>query len=86
MEQLLLFLTPIIEAYAGNYGLAVQIISVVGSLRLFIKPIMSIIEAYVLITPNKEDDLLPAKIKENKIYKMLVYSLDWLASLKLPKK
>jgi len=81
-----MFLKPMIEAYSGQLGGAVQIIAIIGSLRLLIKPIMGLIEAYVLITPNKEDDLLPAQIKGNKIYKSVAYLLDWLASLKLPKK
>lgn len=85
MEQLLMFLKPIVEAYSGQLGGAIQVLSIIGSLRLIIKPLMGLIEAYVLITPNKEDDLLPAKIKENKVYKSVVYLLDWFASLKLPK-
>lgn len=85
MEQLLMFLKPIVEAYSGQLGGALQAIAIIGSLRLVVKPIMGLIEAYVLITPSKEDDLLPAKIKENKAYKSLVYLLDWFASLKLPK-
>jgi hypothetical protein len=85
MEQMLMFLKPMIEAYSGQLGGAIQVIAIIGSLRLVIKPVMGLIEAYVLITPSKEDDLLPAKIKENKAYKMLVYLLDWFASLKLPK-
>lgn len=85
MEQLLLFIKPMIEAYAGNYGVAVQIISIVGSLRVVIKPAMGLIEAYVLITPSKDDDLLPEKIKANKVYKAIVYALDWFASIKLSK-
>lgn len=86
MEQLLMFMKPIVEAYSGNMGGAIQVLVIIGSLRLVIKPIMGLIEAYVLITPSKKDDQLPAKIKENKIYKSVVYLLDWFASLKLPKK
>lgn len=85
MEQILLFLGPVMEAYLGKYGVAIQIVSVIGSLRLMIKPLMGVLEAYVLISPSKTDDLLPAKIKDNKIYKSVVYLLDWFASLKLKK-
>jgi hypothetical protein len=85
MEQILSFLAPILEAYSGQLGGAIQIITIVGSLRLLIKPLMGVLEAFVTITPSKTDDLLPEKIKENKIYKSVVYLLDWLASLKLKK-
>jgi hypothetical protein len=85
MEQILAFLSPILEAYSGNLGGAVQIITIIGSLRLLIKPLMGLLEAFVTITPSKTDDLLPEKIKDNKVYKSVVYLLDWLASLKLKK-
>jgi hypothetical protein len=86
MEQILLFLAPVIEAYSGKLGGALQVIAIIGSLRLIIKPLMGLIEAYVAITPTKNDDLLPAKIMESKAYKSIIYILDWFASLKLPKK
>jgi hypothetical protein len=85
MEQILAFLSPILEAYSGSLGGAVQIITIIGSLRLLLKPLMGLLEAFVTITPSKTDDLLPEKIKDNKVYKSVVYLLDWLASLKLKK-
>ena len=86
MEELLGLLKPLIELYAGKLGIAVQIISIVGSLRLLLKPIMSVVSTVVLITPSKSDDLLPEKIMEHKAYKMFVFVVDYLASIKLPKK
>lgn len=86
MEELLALLKPLIELYSGKLGFMVQVISIVGSLRLAIKPIMSVVSAVVLITPSKSDDLLPEKIMEHKAYKMFVYLVDYLASIKLPKK
>jgi hypothetical protein len=87
MEQLLEFLKPIIEMYSGAFPPAVlAIFTIVGSLRLAIKPIMSLIQIYVDTTPSKDDDGIPAKIMENKIYKMVVSVIDWLTSIKLPKK
>jgi hypothetical protein len=85
MEQILLFLGPLFEAYAGKYGAAVQAFSILGSLRFFIKPLMGLLEAYVAFTPSKADDLLPEQIKNNKVYKAIVYALDWFASLKFKK-
>lgn len=86
MEQILMFLKPMIEAYAGNYGVAVQIMSVIATLRMVNKPIMSLITIYVNLTPSKDDDLLPDKIKASKAYKIFVYVTDWVASIKLPSK
>ena len=85
MEQLLAFFAPIIEAYGGQYGVLVQILSILGTLRLVIKPVMALIEVYVLITPSKDDDQLPQKIEASKAYKTIVFLLDWFASIKLKK-
>ena len=83
MEQMLLFFKPMIEAYAGQFGPAIQIISIIGSLRLVIKPAMELFKAYVAITPSKSDDHLPGKFENSKVYKAVVFSLDWFASIKL---
>lgn len=85
MEQLLLFLKPVIESYAGNYGPAVQIVSIIGTLRLLIKPAMEILKVVVAITPSKSDDNLPEKVEASKPYKAVVFCLDWLASIKIKK-
>jgi hypothetical protein len=86
MEELLNLVKPLIELYSGKLGFLVQAISIVGSLRIAIKPIVSLVTAVVLITPSKKDDLLPAKILESKGYKTFVFIVDYLASIKLPKK
>jgi len=86
MESLLEFLSPLIEAYGGKFGWLVSAISVIGTLRLLVKPVMAIVEVVVKLTPSKEDDNLHNEILENKIVKMLLFVFDWLASLKIPKK
>lgn len=83
MEALLSFLQPLVEAYAGKFGVVVQVIAVVGSLRVFIKPLMSLADTYVLFTKTEKDNEFLAKLKENKIYKAVVYVLDWFASIKI---
>jgi hypothetical protein len=86
MEQLLVLIQPLVEAYLGDKGFFVQLVSIVGTLRLIIKPVMSLIEVYVAATPSKEDDLLPSKIMGSKLYKQISFVLDYLLSIKLPKK
>lgn len=85
MEQLLNLLKPLIEMYAGELGILVQIISIVGTLRIFVKPIMSLIEAYVLFTPKESDNVAVDKFKNGKIYKSVIYILDWFGSIKIKK-
>lgn len=76
----------VIEVYSGTSPLVVKLLTTIGIARLFIKPCMGLLEAYVKATDDPLDDKLPEKIKSHKIYKLLVYSLDWLVSVKVKKK
>jgi len=86
METLLAFIQPLIEAYAGQFGIVVQIITIVGSLRVFVKPIMSLVGVVVVFTPSKKDDVWFANLQENKIFKAVIYCIDWFASIKIAPK
>lgn len=86
MEALLDFLTPLIEAYGGKFGWFLSFVSIVGTLRLLVKPIMAVIEVVVKLTPSTKDDNLHNEILENKIVKMVLFVLDWLSSIKIVKK
>jgi len=80
------FLKPLIEAYAGNYGAAIQVVAIVGTLRLVIKPIMAGIAQAVKDTESKKDDEILSKIEGNVFYKAFFFLLDLIASLKLKPK
>lgn len=84
MEGLLVWLKPLIESYAGQYGWLVNVLTIVGSLRLFLKPIMSIVSNVIYLTPKKSDDEFLKKVLESKAYKAVSYALDWFGSVKLP--
>lgn len=86
MEAILLWIQPLLEGAAGQYGVIAQIIMIIGMLRVVMKPLMSLIQAVVQVTPSLADDSFLAKILEHKVYKAIVYLLDWSASVKLPKK
>ena len=81
MEQLLNFLAPLVTAYAGDLGIVLQIISVIGTLRLLVKPIMSILNIYVNFTPSNDDNIILEKLEGNKIYKGVLYVMDWILSI-----
>lgn len=84
MEAVLAYLGPVLEMAAGKYGLAAQILSYVAMARLFFKPVVSLAQAYVQVTPSVKDDEKLQKLMESKSYKSVAYLLDWFASLKLP--
>lgn len=86
LQEVLVFLKPLIEAYGGSFGVAVQVVAWVGSFRLFFKPIMAAIESAVKESESKKDDEVLAKVQENKIYKLVIFLLDLLASIKIKPK
>lgn len=63
-----------------------QVIVILGGLRLVIKPIMTAIDSYVQSTKSLDDDKALEGFKAGKFYTTLVFVLDYVASIKLPKK
>lgn len=86
MEAVLEFLGPLVEAYAGKLGFMLQLVSIIGTLRLLFKPIVSVVDVVVKLTPSKSDDNLASDIENNKVVKAILYVIDWLTSLKIVKK
>ncbi len=60
-------------------------VMVLGVFRSIFKPTMLLLEAYVLATPSKNDDEKLAGFKSSKAYATIVWIVDYLASIKLPK-
>jgi DMSO reductase anchor subunit len=86
VQQLLTLLAPVLAAYAGDHGVVVQVLSIIGTLRLFFKPIMAAIEVAVAQSESKKDDEVLAKVQGNKIYSLVLFLIDLLASIKPVKK
>ena len=86
MEQILLFLKPVIEAYCGNLGWAIAVLSYIATARLILKPTMTWLHSIAEATETKKDDELIAKVETSSIYKLVVFLLDWFASIKIAPK
>jgi hypothetical protein len=86
IDQVLGFLKPLFEAYLGGYGVVVQIVAIIGTARAFMKPIMSFLHEFVVLTPTLKDDEILKKLEDSKIFKVVLYVLDWILSLKFIKK
>lgn len=78
MEQLLM--TAI-----AKYPMLVTVFMIMGILRAVFKPIMSVLQAYVLATPDTKDDVALDGFMHGKIYSSVAWVLDYTASIKLPK-
>lgn len=63
-----------------------SVIMVIGFLRLAIKPVMTLLQTYVKLTPYDNDDRWLAGVEQSKGYKLVVYLMDWILSVKLPEK
>ena len=61
-----------------------SLLLLVGFLRLAIKPLMTILQAYVKLTPYDHDDKWLQSVEQSKGYKVVLYLLDWLLSVKVP--
>lgn len=86
MTELGKFIGPLLEAYAGDYGFAVQAVAYVGTFRLVFKPVMAGIEQAVKDTETQKDDEVLSKVQGNVIYKGAIFLVDLLASIKLKPK
>ena len=76
----------VLETLQGKSGLFVSILVTIGALRLTIKPLLSLLHTYVDATPTKLDDEVLAKIEGSKVLKIVLYLVDWLASVKVVSK
>lgn len=84
MDQLLELLPGFLSGLIGKAPWLGSILLVIGGLRVILKPIMSVLLAYVQYTPSQDDDSKLSAFMDGKLYKTLSYALDWLASIKLP--
>ena len=82
MEAIAAFIIEI----AGKYPVMASILFIIGLLRLVFKPLVSIAQAYVAYTPKLEDDAALNKFMEGRIYKAIVWFVDFFGSIKLPAK
>lgn len=85
-DTILAILQPLLEAYAGSHGWLMQIISIIGTLRVIFKPLQNFVAAVVAATPSPKDDAWLAKVMASPVYTYVQYALDWFASIKLPAK
>ncbi len=76
--------TALIGALTAKYGVILTVIAWIGILRAVFKPLMSFVESVVKATPGKADDAAIAHFETGPVYKWLIWSLDWLASIKPP--
>lgn len=87
MQEILNMLLPLFEAYGGDLGIVIQAVSLIGSLRIINKPLFSLFHAIVEVTYwTEKDNHWLNKIEQSKIYKGILYVIDWVSSVKVGEK
>ena len=76
----------VVQGLLGQWGAAPQVLLWVGVLRLVFKPTFTYLKVVVDATPSKKDDSYLEFIIDSKIYKSVSWTLDFLGSIKLPKR
>jgi len=77
------FITDFVLEQALKNPWIFTILAVVGVARMVLKPLMSFFHTYVKATKSLKDDKLYNKISNSKIYKGIIWVLDYLFSIKL---
>lgn len=70
---------------ASHPGLVAFVLAV-GALRLLMKPMMEGLKKFTEATPWPQDDELLARVLNSKAWGVFAFVLDWIGSIKLPKK
>ncbi len=75
----------IVLALSQKYPGLMTFFVVLGILRTVFKPLMSILQAVVKETPTLADDHALAKFMSSRAYLGLVWFVDYVSSVKLPR-
>lgn len=84
LESVINFFHSLAPASIVNPILAVLIF--VGGLRFIFKPLVSLAKTYAASTESTKDDEFIAKLESSKVYQIIIYVIDLVASIKLPGK
>lgn len=79
------YVVPLLGTLAVEHPIIVSVLLVMSIARAIFKPLMALIQAYVDVTPSTKDNASLAKFKEGTIYKTIVFIVDYIFSIKLPK-
>jgi hypothetical protein len=74
-------LFDLLNQWLGATGLSLA--AIIGSLRLFLKPLYDAVHLFVEKTPATRDDVILAKLETSLAFKAFWWALDYFASIKL---
>lgn len=81
------FILEVLTGLAVKYPVVATIVGIMGTMRLWAKPVCSIVHQVIELTPTKWDDGWWAKgydfLTKNPVGIAIAWGLDWLASIKI---
>lgn len=81
------FILSLLTSAVVKWPVLSTLVAFVGSMRLWAKPLFSLVHSVIELTPSKWDDDLWAKAYDfftaNPVGKTLAWLLDWLGSVKV---
>jgi hypothetical protein len=81
------FILQFLTDMAVKYPVVATIVGVMGTMRLWAKPVFSIVHQVIELTPTKWDDGYWAKgydfLTKNPVGIAIAWGLDWIASIKI---
>lgn len=86
MEEILKWIGDWALSFAASNPAVAGVLMFLMMVRGVMKPLMTALHIYVEWTPYDSDNKWLASVESSKTYKLVVYLLDWLLSVKLGKK
>lgn len=78
-------LNQMLMEFLAKFPVMSTVMVVVLVLRAVMQPLSDLVHAYVKATPSPKDDASVEKIEASKAYKAVMYVVQWLSGVKLPK-
>jgi hypothetical protein len=75
----------LVTSFFTQYPAFASVLMVMGACRVVMKPAFTLFHAIAEITPTKKDDAILEEVESSKVYKAVVFALDYFASVKLQK-
>jgi hypothetical protein len=74
------------EIVSNAYPLISSFLMIVGFLRIINKPLFAMLQSIVKVTPWESDNKILEAVERSRLYAIFCFLVDWLGSVKLPKK
>lgn len=72
--------------FLSKYPMVSMVMFYMSLMRIIFKPLCSLALEVTKATPSPKDEVVVEGFMNGKVYKAVAYALDWVASIKLPKK